>query len=199
MSSQGGSKHWRGSHLGERMQEPASDQGHHWPLCQVVRSRYRILKNLSVLLEFYEGSDTANACNWRWKPVVLIPPSSHSTGLNKMWNHHSSYPKCWPFDPFLCSFVLPDTSRKSRQKTRVLRRTVDPAFNHTMVYDGIRESDLAEACVELTVWDRDRLASNLLGGLRLGAGTGTILAEAPLSFFKVFYYFYLHVLSQFVI
>ncbi|XP_071353003.1 synaptotagmin-like protein 2 isoform X2 [Trachinotus anak] len=75
-------------------------------------------------------------------------------------------------DPYVKCFVLPDTSRKSRQKTRVLRRTVDPVFNHTMVYDGIREADLTEACVELTVWDRDRLASNLLGGLRLGAGTG---------------------------
>ncbi|CAN9510963.1 unnamed protein product [Ophioblennius macclurei] len=75
-------------------------------------------------------------------------------------------------DPYVKCFVLPDTSRKSRQKTRVLRRTVDPVFNHTMVYDGIRNADLAEACVELTVWDRDRLASNLLGGLRLGTGTG---------------------------
>lgn len=71
------------------------------------------------------------------------------------------------------SFVLPDTSKKGRQKTRVLRGTVDPAFNHTMVYDGIREPDLTDACVELTVLDRDRLASNLLGGLRLGTGTGT--------------------------
>nr|XP_020510533.1 synaptotagmin-like protein 2 isoform X1 [Labrus bergylta] len=75
-------------------------------------------------------------------------------------------------DPYVKCCVLPDTSRKSRQKTRVLRRTVNPVFNHTMVYDGIREADLAEACVELTVWDRDRLASNLLGGLRLGPGTG---------------------------
>ncbi|XP_059188208.1 synaptotagmin-like protein 2 [Centropristis striata] len=75
-------------------------------------------------------------------------------------------------DPYVKCFVLPDTSRKSRQKTRVLRRTADPAFNHTMVYDGIRQADLSEACVELTVWDRDRLASNLLGGLRLGVGTG---------------------------
>ncbi|KAM3616755.1 uncharacterized protein V6R79_022718 [Siganus canaliculatus] len=75
-------------------------------------------------------------------------------------------------DPYVKCFVLPDTSRKSRQKTRVLRRTADPVFNHTMVYDGIREADLADACVELTVWDRDRLASNLLGGLRLGLGTG---------------------------
>ncbi|XP_077954606.1 uncharacterized protein sytl2b isoform X2 [Gasterosteus aculeatus] len=75
-------------------------------------------------------------------------------------------------DPYVKCFVLPDTSRKSRQKTRVLRRTVDPAFNHTMVYDGIRQADLSEACVELTVWDQDRLASSLLGGLRLGLGKG---------------------------
>ncbi|XP_015228619.1 PREDICTED: synaptotagmin-like protein 2 isoform X1 [Cyprinodon variegatus] len=75
-------------------------------------------------------------------------------------------------DPYVKCFVLPDTSRKSRQKTRVLRRTAEPVFNHTMVYDGISEADLMEACVELTVWDRDRLASNLLGGLRLGSGTG---------------------------
>lgn len=68
--------------------------------------------------------------------------------------------------------MLPDTSKKSRQKTRVVRRAVDPVFNHTMVYDGIRDIDLMEACVELTVWDRDKLATNLLGGLRLGIGTG---------------------------
>uniref|UniRef100_A0A8C6SZL4 C2 domain-containing protein n=1 Tax=Neogobius melanostomus TaxID=47308 RepID=A0A8C6SZL4_9GOBI len=75
-------------------------------------------------------------------------------------------------DPYVKCFVLPDTSKKSRQKTRVVRGTADPVFNHTMVYDGIREADLMEACVELTVLDRDRLATNLLGGLRIGAGTG---------------------------
>ncbi|KAK9521010.1 hypothetical protein VZT92_020855 [Zoarces viviparus] len=75
-------------------------------------------------------------------------------------------------DPYVKCSVLPDTSRKSRQHTRVVRRTVDPVFNHTMVYDGIRQADLSEACVELTVWDQDRLASNLLGGLRLGVGKG---------------------------
>ncbi|RXN07980.1 synaptotagmin 2 [Labeo rohita] len=75
-------------------------------------------------------------------------------------------------DPYVKCFVLPDTSKKSRQKTRVLKRTVNPMFNHTMVYDGFRAEDLKEACVELTVWDRDRLANHILGGLRLGMGTG---------------------------
>uniref|UniRef100_A0A3P8WU53 Synaptotagmin like 2 n=1 Tax=Cynoglossus semilaevis TaxID=244447 RepID=A0A3P8WU53_CYNSE len=72
----------------------------------------------------------------------------------------------------VCSTVLPDTSKKSRQKTRVVKRTANPMFNHTMVYDGFRSEDLREACVEITVWDHDRLNSQFIGGLRLGLGTG---------------------------
>ncbi|XP_043927118.1 synaptotagmin-like protein 2 isoform X5 [Protopterus annectens] len=75
-------------------------------------------------------------------------------------------------DPFVKCSVLPDTSRKSRQKTRIVKKTTDPVFNHTMVYDGFRKEDLEEACVELTVWDHDRLVNHYLGGLRLGRGTG---------------------------
>ncbi|KAM9846915.1 synaptotagmin-like protein 2 isoform 3-T4 [Aulostomus maculatus] len=76
-------------------------------------------------------------------------------------------------DPFVKCTVLPDTSRKSRQKTRVVKRTANPMFNHTMVYDGFRSDDLREACVEITVWDHDRLNNHYIGGLRLGLGTGT--------------------------
>ncbi|XP_076605864.1 uncharacterized protein sytl2a isoform X2 [Chaetodon auriga] len=75
-------------------------------------------------------------------------------------------------DPFVKCTVLPDTSRKSRQKTRVVKRTANPMFNHTMVYDGFRPDDLREACVEITVWDHDRLSNHFIGGLRLGLGTG---------------------------
>ncbi|XP_062392636.1 synaptotagmin-like protein 2 isoform X3 [Sardina pilchardus] len=75
-------------------------------------------------------------------------------------------------DPFVKCTVLPDTSRKGRQKTRVAKKTADPVFNHTMVYDGFKPEDLREACVELTVWDHDRLSNHFLGGLRLGLGTG---------------------------
>ncbi|KAF7655950.1 hypothetical protein LDENG_00047810, partial [Lucifuga dentata] len=75
-------------------------------------------------------------------------------------------------DPFVKCTVLPDTSRKSRQKTRVVKRTANPMFNHTMVYDGFRSEDLREACVEITVWDHDRLNNHYMGGLRLGLGTG---------------------------
>ncbi|KAF4085907.1 hypothetical protein AMELA_G00100720 [Ameiurus melas] len=75
-------------------------------------------------------------------------------------------------NPYVKCFVLPDTSKKSCQKTRLLKRTASPVFNHTMVYDGFRTEDLKEACVELTVWDHERLADHLVGGLRLGLGSG---------------------------
>ncbi|XP_036845651.1 synaptotagmin-like protein 2 isoform X4 [Oncorhynchus mykiss] len=75
-------------------------------------------------------------------------------------------------DPFVKCTVLPDTSRKSRQKTRVVKKTANPMFNHTMVYDGFRPDDLREACIEVTVWDHDRLTNHFIGGLRLGLGTG---------------------------
>nr|XP_048291124.1 synaptotagmin-like protein 2 isoform X6 [Myodes glareolus] len=78
-------------------------------------------------------------------------------------NHLNSFVKCT---------ILPDTSRKSRQKTRAVGKTTNPIFNHTMVYDGFRPEDLMEACVELTVWDHYKLTNQFLGGLRIGFGTG---------------------------
>ncbi|KAM8821901.1 synaptotagmin-like protein 2 [Eudromia elegans] len=73
---------------------------------------------------------------------------------------------------FIKCTILPDTSRKSRQKTRTVAKTTNPVFNHTMVYDGFRPEDLKEACIELTVWDHHKLANHFLGGLRIGLGTG---------------------------
>uniref|UniRef100_A0A3P9KJ64 Synaptotagmin-like protein 1 n=1 Tax=Oryzias latipes TaxID=8090 RepID=A0A3P9KJ64_ORYLA len=75
-------------------------------------------------------------------------------------------------NPFVKCTVLPDMSSKSRQKTRVVKRTVNPMFNHTMVYEGFRPDDLREICVEITVWDQDHLKNYYIGGLRLGLGTG---------------------------
>ncbi|XP_055493191.1 synaptotagmin-like protein 2 isoform X9 [Leucoraja erinacea] len=75
-------------------------------------------------------------------------------------------------DPFVKCFILPDTSKKSRQKSRVVKKTRNPNFNHTMVYDGFGPEDLKDACVELSVWDHDKLVNHFLGGLRIGLGTG---------------------------
>lgn len=93
-----------------------------------------------------------------------------------------SYNDC--FSSFsVWSTVLPDTSRKSRQKTRAVAKTTNPVFNHTMVYDGFKPEDLKEACVELTVWDHNKLVNHFVGGLRIGLGTGILSwVEVPQAY-----------------
>ncbi|XP_020034566.1 synaptotagmin-like protein 1 isoform X1 [Castor canadensis] len=76
-------------------------------------------------------------------------------------------------DTYIQCSVLPDDSRASRQRTRVVRRSRSPVFNHTMVYDGFGPADLRQACAELSLWDHGALASRQLGGTRLSLGTGS--------------------------
>ncbi|XP_053854561.1 synaptotagmin-like protein 1 isoform X1 [Vidua macroura] len=76
-------------------------------------------------------------------------------------------------DAFVQCYVLPDDSKASRQKTRVVKRSLNPLFNHTMVYDGFQAKDLAEACAEFTLWHREAFSKRQLGGIRLSLGTGS--------------------------
>ncbi|XP_060681972.1 synaptotagmin-like protein 2 isoform X4 [Hemiscyllium ocellatum] len=97
------------------------------------------------------------------------------TGEIQIWvKEASNLPQIRPsrLDPFVKCFILPDTSKKSRQKTRVVKKSTNPVFNHTMVYDGFSTEDLKDACVELSVWDHDKLINHFIGGLRIGLGTG---------------------------
>ncbi|XP_056610549.1 synaptotagmin-like protein 5 isoform X2 [Triplophysa dalaica] len=76
-------------------------------------------------------------------------------------------------DPFVKGYLLPDDKKSTKHKTSVVKRSVNPRWNHTFTYCGLQHSDLDSVCLELTVWDREPLASNVfLGGVRLGAGTG---------------------------
>eukprot|EP00075_Anas_platyrhynchos_P010624 XP_027299877.1 synaptotagmin-like protein 1 [Anas platyrhynchos] len=76
-------------------------------------------------------------------------------------------------DAFVQCYVLPDDSKASRQKTRVVKRSLSPLFNHTMVYDGFQPKDLAEACAEFTLWHHEAFSKRQLGGVRLSLGTGS--------------------------
>lgn len=61
-----------------------------------------------------------------------------------------------------------------------MKKTLNPHYNHTFVYNGVSLEDLQHMCLELTVWDREPLASNdFLGGVRLGVGTGESLSPHP--------------------
>jgi Ca2+-dependent lipid-binding protein len=76
-------------------------------------------------------------------------------------------------------------NKASKRKTPVMKKTLSPHYNHTFVYNGVRLEDLQHMCLELTVWDREPLASNdFLGGVRLGVGTGETLLHPIINCLK---------------
>ncbi|XP_006901201.1 PREDICTED: synaptotagmin-like protein 4 [Elephantulus edwardii] len=76
-------------------------------------------------------------------------------------------------DSFVKGYLLPMRNKTSKRKTPVMKKTLNPHYNHTFVYNGVRLEDLQHMCLELTVWDWEPLSSNdFLGGVRLGVGTG---------------------------
>uniref|UniRef100_F6ZB17 Synaptotagmin-like protein 2 n=1 Tax=Ornithorhynchus anatinus TaxID=9258 RepID=F6ZB17_ORNAN len=112
----------------------------------------------------------------KYIPPGSLGPKNPVSGEVHIWvKDTKDLPQLRPsgVDSFVKCYVLPDTSKKSYQKTRVIKRDPNPIFNHTIVYDGFHTEDLKDACVELTVWDHEKLTNHFLGGLRLGLGTGS--------------------------
>ncbi|NWI39350.1 SYTL4 protein, partial [Picathartes gymnocephalus] len=82
-------------------------------------------------------------------------------------------------DSFVKGYLLPHKNKASKRKTPVVKKTLNPHYNHTFVYNGVNAEDLQHICLELTVWDREPLASNdFLGGVRLGVGNGMSNGQA---------------------
>ncbi|XP_078067764.1 synaptotagmin-like protein 4 [Mustelus asterias] len=76
-------------------------------------------------------------------------------------------------DSFVKGYLLPFRTKTSKRKTPVVKKTLNPHYNHTFVYNGVKLDDLQHVCLELTIWDREPLSSNdFLGGVRLGVGNG---------------------------
>ncbi|XP_024921696.1 synaptotagmin-like protein 2 isoform X4 [Cynoglossus semilaevis] len=153
-----------------------------WDFNNTRINEYMLKSRVSALTPAGSPSRLRNSRGRMRVALRFLPQTSHSKSITRT---ETGEVQIWVKDckdlpaargvvinAFVKCTVLPDTSKKSRQKTRVVKRTANPMFNHTMVYDGFRSEDLREACVEITVWDHDRLNSQFIGGLRLGLGTG---------------------------
>ncbi|KAK7138650.1 hypothetical protein R3I93_015930 [Phoxinus phoxinus] len=116
--------------------------------------------------------------------IKFVPPGSEGnghplTGELHIWLREivGLLPtKRGALDTYVKSVVLPDESGDSGQRTRLVRASVSPVFNHTMVYDGFQSSDLIQACAEITVWDPHH--SDCLGGVRLSTGSGVSYGQS---------------------
>ncbi|GFR91809.1 double C2-like domain-containing protein beta [Elysia marginata] len=71
-------------------------------------------------------------------------------------------------DPYVKVYLKPDKDKKSKYKTTVKKRTLNPEFNEEFTYE-IRLNELAKKTLEITVWDKDVGRTNdFIGGVQLG-------------------------------
>ncbi|XP_028838888.1 double C2-like domain-containing protein beta isoform X2 [Denticeps clupeoides] len=71
-------------------------------------------------------------------------------------------------DPYVKTYLKPDENKKSKHKTAVKKKTLNPEFNEEFFYD-IKYADLSKKTLEVTVWDYDIGKSNdFIGGVSLG-------------------------------
>ncbi|XP_040908092.1 double C2-like domain-containing protein beta isoform X3 [Toxotes jaculatrix] len=67
-------------------------------------------------------------------------------------------------DPYVKTYLKPDENKKSKHKTAVKKKTLNPEFNEEFCYD-IKYADLTKKTLEVTVWDYDIGKSNDFIGL----------------------------------
>lgn len=82
-------------------------------------------------------------------------------------------------------YLLPDDNKATKHKTPIIKKSVNPQWNHTFAFSGLNSRDIRNVCLELTVWDKESLSSNIfLGGVRLSTGNGKVLFDSWLLFFR---------------
>ncbi|XP_075959413.1 synaptotagmin-like protein 4 [Anarhichas minor] len=78
-------------------------------------------------------------------------------------------------DSFVKGYLFLTKAKTSKRKTSVVKKNLNPHYDHTFVYKELALEQLEEMCLELTVWDREGMSSNeFLGGVRLCSRKGTV-------------------------
>lgn len=71
-------------------------------------------------------------------------------------------------DPYVKLYLKPDPEKRSKFKTAIKKKTLNPEYNEEFTYE-IQHNELAKKTLEITVWDRDIGKSNdFIGGVQLG-------------------------------
>uniref|UniRef100_A0A8D2N9A6 C2 domain-containing protein n=1 Tax=Zonotrichia albicollis TaxID=44394 RepID=A0A8D2N9A6_ZONAL len=144
------------------------------------------VRNLFILLPFLGAQcDRCGRCSpchhhwsfppflpgriWRFKGLSHPPHPGSAQELQPLMSPPVfSCPPHW--DPLWspCSYLKPDEDKKSKHKTAVKKKTLNPEFNEEFFYE-IKHGDLAKKTLEVTVWDYDIGKSNdFIGGVVLG-------------------------------
>lgn len=95
----------------------------------------------------------------------------------------------------ICRYLFPAKGKTTKKKTSVVKKNLNPHFDHIFVYKGLTLEQLKDMCLELTVWDKETISSNeFLGGVCLSTGKGKIIQILSIFFmgYAILKFFALH-------
>ncbi|XP_075710062.1 synaptotagmin-like protein 5 isoform X2 [Rhinoderma darwinii] len=127
-------------------------------------------KNLTLPLE----SVSTGKKSFRKSKKIPMPTGGILEVLVKEAKNLTAVKSGGTSDTFVKGYLLPDNNKSTKHKTPIIKKSVNPQWNHTFSFTSLQPSDLQNVCLELTVWDKESLSSNIfLGGICLGCGSGT--------------------------
>uniref|UniRef100_A0A5K3EMD0 RabBD domain-containing protein n=1 Tax=Mesocestoides corti TaxID=53468 RepID=A0A5K3EMD0_MESCO len=73
---------------------------------------------------------------------------------------------------FVKTYLLPERSKDSKRKTKVVKKSNNPSWEETLIYTGIPKTQLPSIGVEVIVWDAAKVGhADYLGGCHLNTGS----------------------------
>lgn len=134
--------------------------------------KHQQTKNFSVFLECQHPTDKDDdlMANDRGRLLLSLRYSTHKqalivgivrcAALAAMDSNGYS-------DPYVKIYLKPDRDKKSKFKTAVKKKTLNPEFHEEFIYQ-IKLSEVSKKTLEITVWDRDIGKNDFIGGVQLG-------------------------------
>ncbi|XP_041361301.1 regulating synaptic membrane exocytosis protein 2-like isoform X3 [Gigantopelta aegis] len=104
--------------------------------------------------------------------------SNHHKGVNFVNLARQSSIGCYTPGAGCSEHKLANHCEKSKRRTKTIANTIEPTWNQTFIYYAVKESDMRDRLLEITVWDYDRIgASDFLGEVLIDLTTANLNDE----------------------
>lgn len=136
------------------------------------RLKHQQAKNFSVFLESQHPTDKEDdlMANDRGRLLLSLRYNTHKqalvVGIVRCAALAAMDPNGYS-DPYVKLYLKPDQAKKSKFKTAVKKKTLNPEYHEEFIYQ-IKLSEVAKKTLEITVWDRDIGKNDFIGGVQLG-------------------------------
>ncbi|CAF1169552.1 unnamed protein product, partial [Adineta ricciae] len=83
-------------------------------------------------------------------------------------------------DPFVKVYLLPGRDQENKRRIKHVSKTLNPVWNHTVIYGHIHREEIQYKKLEFTVWDYDRFKANdFLGQVTIDLKNPNVIDDKP--------------------